>query len=480
MFSPKRLDILRSQRSQLNFVVVFMLAATAFSAREALGYSLEGSKWSRNPVMQMSLGRADRRLSDGRRNFNAAAAPAVDMWNQVLRRIQIGKVRRNRLQPARRDGFNSMAFSNRVFGQTWPPTALAVTIVWSSGSTMTEADVLFNRGKSWDSYRGPSRYPTADIQRVALHELGHVIGLDHPDEAEQLVEHAIMNSIINDRYTLSGDDIAGAQYLYAVPSKSILFAQNSFTGERKWLLPGPRGFGDGDPNGTIVWYFDNLGPVSTQSNIVASADFNGSGTADIVWQDSSTQQCSLWSIRWVNYWLAHVGGASLPALPPSWEIATAADFNGDGKPDLLLQNMITGQRMIWFMNGATHTSSYSLGVVLTTTWKITGSGDFNGDGKADILWQNNITGQRMIWFMNGATHIGSWSLGTVPTVWNMVGTIDYNGDGSGDGKPDIVWQNQITGDGVIWLMNGPRPIGSVSTPTLGSDGESIGWSIRNY
>ncbi len=43
--------------------------------------------------------------------------------------------------------------------------------------------------------------------------------------------------------------------------------------------------------------------------------------------------------------------------------------------------MITGQRVLWFMNGTTHTGSWSLGVV-GTMWKITGSGDFNGDGKS--------------------------------------------------------------------------------------------------
>jgi hypothetical protein len=35
-----------------------------------------------------------------------------------------------------------------------------------------------------------------DIQRVALHELGHVFGLDRPDEAGQQVD-AIMDSFIS-------------------------------------------------------------------------------------------------------------------------------------------------------------------------------------------------------------------------------------------------------------------------------------------
>jgi hypothetical protein len=81
-----------------------------------------------------------------------------------------------------------------------------------------EADVLFNTAQQWDSYRGNLRYGSngyaiADIQRVALHELGHVLGLGHPDTSGQHVD-AVMNSVISDRYQLSADDIAGGQSLY--------------------------------------------------------------------------------------------------------------------------------------------------------------------------------------------------------------------------------------------------------------------------
>jgi hypothetical protein len=50
---------------------------------------------------------------------------------------------------------------------------------------------------------------------------------------------------------------------------------------------------------------------------------------------------------------------------------------------------------------------------------VQGCHDFNNDCNADILWQNNSTGQRVIWLMNGTTHQSSVSLGGVPTSWSI-------------------------------------------------------------
>jgi hypothetical protein len=440
-----------------------MIAATAFLTRGLLAYSLEGPKWSTSPVMRLSFGNAGRVLIDGNTSWNNAAAPALDLWNQVIGRIQLGRAFNSGPQPAQLDGINSMAFSSTIFGQSFGSNTYAVTVYSYSGTTMVEADILFNNAKPWDSYRGALRFGQnghliADIQRFALHELGHAIGLDHPDEAGQNVA-AIMNSQISDRYTLAPDDIAGAHILYGggvTATGSNILWQNSSTGQRLiWVM-----------NRTVHTTTVNLGTLSTQWNIVASADFNGDGKVDIVWENSSTGQCVVWFMNET----AHVGSTTLPTVPSSWEIATAADFDGNGKADLLLQNMTTGQRVIWFMNGTTHTSSWNLGVV-GTMWKIVGGGDFNGNGKADILWQNNITGQRVIWFMNGGNQTGGWELGTVATTWNIVGTGDFNRDG----KRDILWQNNTTGLRTIWLMNGTTLIGNSSLGIVPTQ-----WNIRNY
>src|SRR6476469_1253374 len=86
---------------------------------------------------------------------------------------------------------------------------------------MVESDTLFNRAATFDSYRGPLQFvphgsAIADIRRVFLHEMGHTLGLGHPDTGGQHVA-AVMNSIASDQEVLAADDIAGGQYLYGAP-----------------------------------------------------------------------------------------------------------------------------------------------------------------------------------------------------------------------------------------------------------------------
>src|SRR5204862_1487224 len=104
-----------------------------------------------------------------------------------------------------------------IYGQVFGDGVLAVTINWYGETQIAESDVIFNTDISWDSYRGALRYPggqlVCDLRRVALHEFGHVLGLDHPDDAGQSVS-AIMNSVVSDLDNLTADDINGAQALY--------------------------------------------------------------------------------------------------------------------------------------------------------------------------------------------------------------------------------------------------------------------------
>jgi len=189
-----------------------------FEPSKADAYTLEGPKWPNGSTvnMQLSLGNAGRTLSDGNTSWNSAVAPALDAWNGVIGGMQFGKVMDSTVSLARGDRFNSMAFSSTVFGQTFGSNTLAVTYYSYSGSTFLEADILFNTAISWDSYRG-SLGSSQDIQRVALHESGHALGLDHSSTGSP---PPIMNAYVTNTYTLQPDDIAGAQSLYGAATST--------------------------------------------------------------------------------------------------------------------------------------------------------------------------------------------------------------------------------------------------------------------
>jgi len=209
----------RTMKSALWAITATIVGLSATSR----GYILEGQSWPVGTVvvLQLSLGNAGRTLQDGNTSWNDAVAPVAAMWNQEVQRVQLTQILNPGAPAASGDHLNSVVFANSVFGQQFGGNTLAVTYYRSSGSTMSEADILFNRAQTFDSYRGPLQFPPhgfaiADIRRVFLHELGHTLGLGHPDTAGQHVT-AVMNSIISNQEVLSADDFAGGQSIYGAP-----------------------------------------------------------------------------------------------------------------------------------------------------------------------------------------------------------------------------------------------------------------------
>jgi len=194
-------------------------AAAAFSAAHlAHGFALTGSTWPAGSiVMHLQLGSPAAPLTDGATSWGAVAESALNDWNAQITRSQFSVVRDSTAAQVEGNRVNNVFFSNTVYGDAWGSGVLAVTLSFRSTRSTTESDVLFNTAWTWDSYRGPLRRGgMVDFRRVALHEFGHVLGLDHPDQAvpAQSVS-AVMNSMVSNTETLQSDDISGVQSLYS-------------------------------------------------------------------------------------------------------------------------------------------------------------------------------------------------------------------------------------------------------------------------
>ena len=161
-------------------------------------------------VIQLKLG-STANLSDGT-SFNTSAQAAAQMWNTHLGNLQITTSIAPEGPASEGNNLNELVFASDIFGKAFDGNTVAVTTVWSRSNERTRADIVYNSARTWDSYDGPTR-SAIDIQRVTLHELGHLLGLDHPDEAGQSVQ-AIMNSRISSLDSLASDDITGAQNIY--------------------------------------------------------------------------------------------------------------------------------------------------------------------------------------------------------------------------------------------------------------------------
>jgi hypothetical protein len=200
--------------------------------------------------------------------------------------------------------------------------------------------------------------------------------------------------------------------------------------------------GNGDGTFASADFYDMGQPVGA----AAVADFSGHGFADVaVTLEATFPQLLLGS---------GTGAFTLGPNPnPNFgaQLADvtvlAADFKGDGKPDLNIGNMIPNQP-----NSGTQSVAFNLGNgTFTTPVSVPNSSpimaDFNGDGRTDII---NASGLQIV--VSLGQKDGSFqSVSTSLNVPFYTGFFNV-GDVNNDGKPDLVlnYRDHIE----VWFGNG--------------------------
>lgn len=181
----------------------------------------------------------------------------------------------------------------------------------------------------------------------------------------------------------------------------------------------------------------------------SSADFNGDGRADLMWSPTGGGKQALWlGVGDGTFTEASGADASVTGYNANY-----VDINGDGNTDILWDQAdsygrSTGQRILWIGkgDGTFDINANAGGLNGTLAGYVASAGDFNGDGVADILWvqvdgSGLSTGARAGWIGKGD--------GTFTVVANyggqdgsIVGFIPIVADFNGDGKSDVLWDSR--------------------------------------
>ena len=220
-------------------------------------------------------------------------------------------------------------------------------------------------------------------------------------------------------------DTAGDVGMWLMNGTQIIQSGSFSAIPLNWSVAGTGDF-NGDGKADILW-LDNQGNVGiwfmngTQilqagvvgqlppNWIIVGSDMKG----DIFLRNISSGDVGMWVMNGIQVAQAvDFGPVSL-----NWTIAGIGDFDGNGSFDLFWRDT-TGDVAIWLMNGTSIMSTKVLQGNVSANWTIVETGDFNGDGYSDILWRDTA-GDVAIWFMNGTTVLSPPILGNVGTNWTV-------------------------------------------------------------
>lgn len=141
-------------------------------------------------------------------------------------------------------------------------------------------------------------------------------------------------------------------------------------------------------------------PGDSRWRVVGTGDMNGDGQRDIVFQHEDGA-LAVWFMKGTKIQNAQYLEPANPG-DNQWRVAAVGDIDGDHKEDLLFQHR-DGTLGVWLMDGTKLLSASLLNPDSpgSGSWRLVGAADWNHDGKSDLLFQNRADLSLAVWLMNG-------------------------------------------------------------------------------
>ncbi|MBL0141450.1 MAG: VCBS repeat-containing protein [Betaproteobacteria bacterium] len=150
------------------------------------------------------------------------------------------------------------------------------------------------------------------------------------------------------------------------------------------------------------------------------ADFNKDGKPDFLMRNVNSGNAFAWFFANAS----PVGDQFLFSIDPGWKVEGVGDFNADDQPDLLFRNMASGLSFAWntqFSAGTLSLSTSSPPIYsIDPVWEVVQVADWNADGKPDLVFRNTATGLVFVWYLDGITLGGSAYVTQIDPSWELV------------------------------------------------------------
>lgn len=219
-----------------------------------------------------------------------------------------------------------------------------------------------------------------------------------------------------------------------------------------------------------IWTNDGTGIFAASASLptlfngqvaMALADMRGTGTNDMVFIPTAAITAGAFGfIVYTNNgngvmspWVTNILNTTIGCGG-----VTVGDFNGDGKMDIAVSENPSAAAILVFTNNGTGFGLYSSNTfAFTSTAGALATADFNQDGKLDIIGTSVNAGNTVIYTNSG------FGKGFSPAFTNAFAFLPTDataGDFNGDGWPDFAIYQISSSQGVNVMLNTPNVVGN--------------------